>query len=61
MAELRDCIDIPPEILCEIQDNSGNAIMKSLRHFVEEIFPDIDADVNVPEQQWIFGSQKWQY
>ena len=55
IAELRDSIHIPPENPCEIQDDSGIAIRESLRHFVEKIFPDINANLSAPEQQWILG------
>ena len=51
MAEMPDSIDIPPENLYEIQDDSGIAIMKCLRLFVEKIFPDINANFHAPEQQ----------
>ena len=55
IAELPDSIHISPEQLYEIQDNSGIAIWKSVRHFVENIFPDINGNFHVPLQQWIFG------
>ena len=45
MAELPDSIHIPPENQCEILDYSGIAIRESLRHFVEKIFSDINANV----------------
>ena len=47
VAELRDSLNIPPENLYRVQDDSDIAI----RHFVENIFPDIDAIIHAPEQQ----------
>ena len=61
IAELPDSIHIPPENICEIQDDSGIAIRESLRHFMEKIFSDISANFHAPEQQWILGQQKRQY
>ena len=61
MAELPDSIHIPPENPCEMRDDFGISIRESHRNFVEKIFPDIDANVHAPEQQWIFGAQKGQY
>ena len=55
IAEQPDSIHIPPVNLCEIQDDSGIAIRVSIRHLVERIFPDITANFNIPEHQWIFG------
>ena len=51
MAELRDSIHISPENIYEIQDNSSIAVRECLRHFVEKIFPDINANFHAPEQQ----------
>ena len=51
IAELHDSIHIPPENLCKIQDDSSIDIMESLRHFLETIFPDINANFHAPEQQ----------
>ena len=51
IVELCDSIHIPPENIYEKQDDSGNAIKESLRHFVEKIFPDINANFHTPEQQ----------
>ena len=51
MEELRDSIHIPPENICEIQDDSGIAIRESLRLFVEKISPNINANFHPPEQQ----------
>ena len=53
MAELPDSILIPPESSYEIQYDSGIAIMESIRHFVEEILPDITAKFNATEDPWI--------
>ena len=46
IAEQPDSIHIPPENLCEIQDDSGIAITESLRFFVEKIFPDINHGIS---------------
>ena len=51
IAELPDSINIPPENPYKIQDDSGIAIRESLRHYVEKIFPDINANFHAPEQQ----------
>ena len=51
IAELCDTIHIPPENLCETQVDSSIAIRESLGHFVEKLFPDIDASIHTPEQQ----------
>ena len=48
-----DSIQIPPENLTEIQDDSRINIRESLMQFVEKIFPDIGANFRAPEQQWI--------
>ena len=48
-----DSIQIPPENLTEIQDDSRINIKESLMQFVEKIFPDIGANFRAPEQQWI--------
>ena len=53
IAELPVSIHIPPENPYGTQDDSGIAIMESLRHFVEKIFPDINANFHAPEQQSI--------
>ena len=55
IAELPDSINISPEYLCEIRDDSGIAIRESIRHFVEKIFSDINGTFYAPEEQWIFG------
>ena len=55
IAERPDSIHIPPENLFEIKDDSGIAIRECLRHFVEKIFPDINANFHAPKQQLIFG------
>ena len=60
MAELPDSIHIPPENTHEIQDDYGICIRESLRHFIEKIFPDVNATFHAPEQHLIFGSQKGQ-
>ena len=51
IAELPDIIHIPPENPYKIQYDSGVSIRESLRHFVEKIFPNIDANFHAPEQQ----------
>ena len=61
IAELPDSIDTRSENPYKMQDYFGISIMEFPRHFVEKIFPDINANFLVPEQQWIFGSQKGQY
>ena len=48
IADRRDSIHIQPENLCEMQDDSDIAIRESIRHFVEKIFPDIDANFHAP-------------
>ena len=53
IAELPDSIHIPPENPYGKQDDSGIAIRESLSHFVEKIFPDINANFHASEQQWI--------
>ena len=55
IAELPDSIHISQEYLYEIQDDSGIAIRKSIRRFVEKIFPDINGNLLDPEQKFIFG------
>ena len=54
IAELPYSIHIPPENLCEIQDDPCIAIMESLRLFMQKIFRDINAKFHAPEQQWMF-------
>ena len=60
IAEQPDSIHIPPGNLYEIQDDSGIAIKESIRHFVEKIFPNINANFHASEKQSILGSQKGQ-
>ena len=60
IAELRDSIHIPPENPYEIKDDSGIAIRESLRHYVEKVFPDINANFHAPEPRGIFENQKGQ-
>ena len=55
IAELPDSIHIPPENLSKIQDDSVISIREYLRHFVDKIYPDINANFHAPEQQWICG------
>ena len=55
IAELPDSIHIPSENLFKIQNDSDIAIRESLWHFMDEIFSDINANFNAPEQQLIFG------
>ena len=55
MAELPGSIHIPPENIYKMLDDFGIYIRECLRCFVERIFPDINANVHVPDQQWIFG------
>ena len=57
--ELSERIHTAPEVLHEIQDDSG--IRESRRHFEEKIFPDINASFHAPQRQLIFGWQKGQY
>ena len=54
IAELPDSVHIPPDIPYEIQDDSGIGIMEALMHFVEKIFPNINANYHGPEQKWNF-------
>ena len=54
IAELPDSIRIPPENKYKIQDDSSIAIKASLRHSMDKIFPDINANFHV-ESLWIFG------
>ena len=54
MAELHDSIHILPENQYKIRDDSSIAIRESLRHFLEKIFPDINANFHAPEYQRIF-------
>ena len=61
IAEQPDSFHILPENLYEIQDYSGIVIKESLRHFMEKIFPDINAEFHAPGQQWIFAYEKGQY
>ena len=51
LAELSDSIHIPQEISYEIKDDSGIGIRESLRHSVEKIFTEINANIHAPEQQ----------
>ena len=37
----------------QIQEDSGIAIRESFMQFVENVFPDINANFHAPEQQWI--------
>ena len=53
IAVLPDSIRIPPENPYEIQEDSDIASRESLRQSMENVFPDINANVHTPEQQWI--------
>ena len=53
IAELLDNIHTSPENLHNIQDDYSIAIMKSLRQFMEKVFPDINTNFYAPEQQLI--------
>ena len=55
IAELPDSIYVLQEIIYEFQDDSGIAIKDSIRHFVEKMFPDINANLNATVNRWIFG------